>query len=203
MSGMTTGPLPDPDALLAAAATDRGADATLAALGTLGAARAALDDLERRLIVQARQRGATWTQVARSLGLASRQAAEQRWLWLSGDTTRSAPKVRGDRLRQRSVDSAHGSPLSDLRAAAVELHRRLRSDGRWDSRFPRAALARMTLSAAVDAPPGSLFALVEKVILDFGQEGVGMLPRSVSAALESLRLAARRATPSGGDESLA
>nr|MDT0656672.1 hypothetical protein [Micromonospora sp. DSM 115978] len=44
--------------------------------------RVHLDEVERRLIEDARDRGASWARVAAALGLATRQAAEQRWLRL-------------------------------------------------------------------------------------------------------------------------
>ena len=51
-------------------------EAELGHLAEIGAARAALDERELELIDRARQAGATWGQVAATLGLASRQAAE-------------------------------------------------------------------------------------------------------------------------------
>ncbi|MET0414606.1 MAG: hypothetical protein ABW022_01120, partial [Actinoplanes sp.] len=47
-------------------------------LRAVPAARAELDAAELALIDQARRAGATWADVASALGLASRQAAEQR-----------------------------------------------------------------------------------------------------------------------------
>jgi len=189
---MTQSPLPNPDTLLRDAARDRGPGAALAGLGELGGARVVLDDLEHRLIDAARDHGATWTQVATALGLASRQAAEQRWLRLGGMSTRDVPTVRDAQRRQRVIDKHFGEPVSELRTAATELYRRIRTDRRWGDRFTRARLARDTLEAALDAPPGSLYTLAVQVLDDVGDV---RLPSTTEAALDDLRAALGRATP--------
>ncbi|NED50779.1 hypothetical protein G3I24_07635, partial [Micromonospora aurantiaca] len=51
---------------------------SLTRLSEIVAARARLDDRELDLIDRARHDGATWAEIARALGLGSRQAAEQR-----------------------------------------------------------------------------------------------------------------------------
>lgn len=62
--------------------TDRGAlelpEDLLAAIALLASARAELDQLEAGLLFVARAEGLTWAQVARSLGLRTAQAAQQR-----------------------------------------------------------------------------------------------------------------------------
>ncbi len=61
------------------AATDEGqVDGALAALELLGAARAELDQLETALLFTARGLDLTWAQIARSMGLNSPQAGQQR-----------------------------------------------------------------------------------------------------------------------------
>lgn len=69
------------------------AEDALAALTQLDEARAALDTLERDLTRAARTRGASWEQVAHTLGLASRSSAENRYVRLE----RAAATYRGDR----------------------------------------------------------------------------------------------------------
>src|SRR5688572_13221790 len=54
----------------------------LAALVALRALRASLDDWEPELIAAARSTGASWAELAPVLGVASRQAAERRYLRL-------------------------------------------------------------------------------------------------------------------------
>jgi hypothetical protein len=55
-----------------------GADAALAALRLLPAARAEIDQLETGLLFAARGQGLTWAQMATALGLKSPQACQQR-----------------------------------------------------------------------------------------------------------------------------
>ncbi|GIF05718.1 hypothetical protein [Actinoplanes siamensis] len=134
----------------------------LADLREIRARRARLDAEELSLIDQARRAGATWPEIAEALGLASRQAAEQR-------RNRLAQAAERDSRPQRAeLDRGYGDSLVHLREAALHLHRRIGADRRWDSRFPRAALVRETLSAAPDAPPGALFDLVAQALSDLG-----------------------------------
>jgi hypothetical protein len=56
----------------------RPASPIAAELAAIAAARDALDDRELAAIDAARRSGSTWAEVATALGLASRQAAEQR-----------------------------------------------------------------------------------------------------------------------------
>jgi uncharacterized NAD(P)/FAD-binding protein YdhS len=55
------------------------ADEPLHALEAVKAAQTGLDVLTRQAVAQARQTGATWQQVADSLGLNSKQAAQARY----------------------------------------------------------------------------------------------------------------------------
>lgn len=146
--------------------------ADLSDLRAIPAARARLDADELALIDKARREGATWADIAGALGLASRQAAEQRRLRL---VTAALP-------RQQDLDEA----ITGLRAAAVELHRRVGADRRWDGRFVRATLVRETLDAALAAPAGPLFSLVEDVIGDLVSV-VAPLPGPMRAAIGRLR----------------
>jgi hypothetical protein len=153
-------------------------------LRAIPAARARLDARELDLIDRARRGGATWSQIADALGMASRQAAEQRRLRLAA----SVRPVRAE------LDEGYGAGLADLRAAAVELHRRIGADRRWDRRFGRAALVRETLAAAPEAVGGSLFSLVNDVIGDLAAEA-GPLPGPTRTAVERLRHALAAASP--------
>lgn len=154
----------------------------LAALADGEAARRELDAAERALIQAARAQGVAWAEVARALGLASRQAAEQRWLRLRAATAtglRDATRQRG----QRDVDVAAVQPL---RRAVVALRTRIAAEEAWDARHPRAALARQTLDHAVDAQVGAMFALVRQVIDDLDAMGpVGR--RAVAKQVTALR----------------
>src|SRR4051812_27400287 len=125
-------------------------------LAELGPARARLDERELELIDRARQAGATWGQVAGALGLASRQAAEQR-------RQRLAAAARS-RLHTHDLRYAHSIVV--LREAVSDLHRSIAADRRWPGRFTRAPLVRETVATAVDAPPGGLYALAEQAAGD-------------------------------------
>lgn len=129
--------------------------ADLTDLRAIPSARARLDAEELDLIDRARRDGATWGEIAKALGLGSRQAAEQRRLRL----------VAAVRARPSTPDE-YGQSIADLREAALELHRRVGADRRWDRRFTRAVLVRETLAAVPGAAGGALFALAEAVIAD-------------------------------------
>src|SRR5689334_20854021 len=129
---------------------DLGGPTDLAELREIRARRAELDAAELSLIDQARRAGITWPAIAEALGLASRQAAEQRRQRLAQAAGRES------RSRRAELDRGYGESLPRLRESAVDLHRRIGADRRWDTRFPRAVLVRETLSAAPDAPPGAL-----------------------------------------------
>jgi hypothetical protein len=152
-------------------------------LRAIPAARRRLDEQELDLIDRARRSGATWADIADALGLTSRQAAEQRRVRLSA-------AVRPPR---HDLDKGYGESLVTLRAAAVDLHRRIGADRRWDKRFGRAALVRETLAAAPDAVAGSLFSLVLAAVGDLPPDLV--LPAPTSAAVDRLRDAVRAAQP--------
>jgi hypothetical protein len=97
----------------------------LAALLVLRRIRSQLDGWERQLIAGAREAGASWAQLAPALGVASRQAAERRYLRLSPDnvdnpTTRDARvrAVRDQRAADRAVDDWARTESADLRQLA-------------------------------------------------------------------------------------
>jgi hypothetical protein len=147
----------------------------------IAAARARLDDRELDLIDQARRRGMTWAEIAVALGLASRQAAEQRRRRLAA----------GARSRRQEQDSRYG--LSTLRAAVLALAAAIGADARWDGRFPRAALVRETVATAAEAGSGPLFALAAQAATDL--VAAGRLPPAIRAAVVDLRLALRASVP--------
>ncbi|MDY7086874.1 MAG: hypothetical protein SYR96_17370 [Actinomycetota bacterium] len=153
--------------------------ADLSKLRDLPAARARLDREELELIDRARRAGATWGEIAGALGLRSRQAAEQRRLRLATTLPPAVPDAYG---------------LSGLREAALELHRRVGADRRWDRRFTRAVLVRETLSAVPGAAGGALFALVEATLADLADAAVP-LPAPTRAAVDRLRAAWEAASP--------
>jgi hypothetical protein len=163
--------------------------ADLSELREIRARRARLDAEELELIDHARRAGATWPAIAEALGLASRQAAEQRRHRLARAADRDARPLRVQ------LDSAYGESLTNLRDAALELNRRIGADRRWDSRFPRATLVRETLSAAPDAPPGALFDLVVQVLADLAGPDQPRFPAPLRSAVDRLRVSAEAARP--------
>ena len=162
---------------------------SLEQLAAVAAARAAIDERELRLIDQARRDGATWAEVAAALGLASRQAAEQRRQRLAAAVTRAAATQRQEQ------DFRYGDAIAALRAATITLRRRIDADSRWDRRFLRAALVRETVATAAEAGPGALFALVAQAMTDVAESGVVAFPPTTAAALAQTRGALRAALP--------
>ncbi|MFC7550281.1 DNA-binding protein [Plantactinospora sp. GCM10030261] len=59
-------------------------DGVLAALTLLAAARAEMDQVESAMLFVARSQGLSWPQISRALGLASAQAAQQRYDRVTG-----------------------------------------------------------------------------------------------------------------------
>lgn len=143
----------------------------LARLAEVRATRARLDEQELDLIDRARHDGATWAQIATALGLGSRQAAEQRRQRLVA--------ARWSRRQQRDLRFA--PRIVALRNAVADLGRWIAADRRWDARFDRARLVRSTVEVALDAAPGSLYALAEHLAADLAEAGE-RLPASVRAA---------------------
>ena len=158
-------------------------------LTALAAARAAFDERELRLIDQARRDGATWAEIAGALGLATRQAAEQRRQRLAVAVSRAAA------LHRQEQDFRFGNDIAALRAATISLQRRIEADPRWDRRFVRAALVRETIATAAEAAPGPLFALAAQAATDLADSGVVAFAPTTAAALAQLRKALRNAAP--------
>ncbi|KXK63887.1 hypothetical protein AWW66_00050 [Micromonospora rosaria] len=188
-------------ALDTAAATEPGPDRVVAALSLVVGLRAHLDELERRLIGSAREQQVTWAQLSLALGLTSRQAAEQRWLRLSATTTRDPAETRTVRQRQRLVDKQEPA-VAALRRAATAAHRWLATDQTWDSRHPRAALARRSLALAVaSAEPGALHHLAQRALDDLDEMAAAGVARATHVVVRDLRRAVTRRTagPSPAD----
>ncbi|MEU7206165.1 hypothetical protein [Streptomyces sp. NPDC045470] len=102
------------------------ADDVLAALTQLDEARAALDTLERDLTRAARERKASWQQIADALGLASRTSAESRYVRLQRDAAsyrgdRYPELQRAERARDRAGDAWCHANEARLRAAMWDL----------------------------------------------------------------------------------
>ncbi|WP_406044146.1 hypothetical protein OG799_06755 [Micromonospora sp. NBC_00898] len=148
----------------------------LVQLAEVGAARARLDERELELIDRARHGGATWAQVAAALGLGSRQAAEQRRQRL----------VAARRSRRQDLDLRYSGRVAAIRTAVSELQRWIAADRRWDVRFRRAALVRSTVEVALDADPGSLYALASHLAADLADAGRDRLPAPVQAVAARL-----------------
>jgi hypothetical protein len=146
-------------------------------LAEIGPARSRLDERELDLIDRARQTGSTWTQIAGALGLASRQAAEQRRQRL----------VAASRLRRHDQDLRYAHSIVILRHTVTDLHRSIAADRRWTSRFTRAALVRTTIETALDAPPGGLFSLAAQAVEDLSAAGDRVLPGYVRLAFRKVQ----------------
>lgn len=157
------------------------------ALSRLAATRKELDLIERRLIEAARARDASWARIATALGVTSRQAAEQRWLRLCADAGRDPAAARASRKRQQSVDTL--PELAELRSAVAAALRYIDCDLSWDSRHPRAILARTSLFEAASAAPSALYALAQHAVDD-----LAMMPVAAPAFYQ-LRAALTAAAP--------
>jgi hypothetical protein len=173
------------------------ADEACDALTLVAASRADLDRMEQRLIAMARDGGASWREVAGALGLRSRQAAEQRWLRLRAAAARDPAAVREHRRRQRTDDDLAGPEIAVLRGGVVALHERL-------ARLPDQSgtvgnlvdLARRTLSAAAEAPPGAMLDLARLAVRDLAAVPAAYLGRPVADALQRMSAQADAADPS-------
>lgn len=86
-------------ALIAATGPDRSVEQALAALVAVRELRARLDEWEPTLIAAARAAGASWTQLAPALGVASRQAAERRFLRVQGPEPGAGTGTRDERVQ--------------------------------------------------------------------------------------------------------
>ena len=116
------------DAVAAVSAAIRGGttEQVLAALARLRWAQDELESAEHRLITAARAAGVSWQALAPALGVASRQAAERRYLRLTpaqdaGDDRTQDDRVRAERDRRaahRAVTRWANDHTADLRRLA-------------------------------------------------------------------------------------
>ncbi|MBB1154611.1 MULTISPECIES: HSP18 transcriptional regulator [Amycolatopsis] len=97
-------------AVLAARDGGAAADRSLAALSALRALRDQLGAWEPELIAAARAAGASWAALAPALGVASRQAAERRYL-------RLRPSATGEATGEARVDAERGRRAGDRAVA--------------------------------------------------------------------------------------
>ena len=87
------------------------ADSILAALTTLRRLRDELSQWEPQIIAAARDQGVSWAELAVALGLASRQAAERRYL-------RLRPTTNGAQTREERVEAERTKRAADRAVAA-------------------------------------------------------------------------------------
>ncbi|MDP9818755.1 hypothetical protein [Spirilliplanes yamanashiensis] len=143
------------------------AEPTLTGLARLRARRAQLDAEELELLTAARAAGATWAQIAAALGVATRQAAEQRHARL---------------LRATRHHDGDTPPVTELRAAAAGLRAALAGTG--------PALTLATLDAAATAPPGALYSLAAHVAADLTAADLTAAPAATRSAAARFTAAA-------------
>ncbi|MEV6581307.1 HSP18 transcriptional regulator [Streptomyces sp. NPDC051582] len=108
------------------AGADAGPHPALAALLMLREIREELASWESGLIETAREAGASWAELAPPLGVASRQAAERRYLRLrpgAADTTgeQRVQAVRDQRAADRTVSAWAGENIAPLRQLAGQI----------------------------------------------------------------------------------
>jgi hypothetical protein len=110
-------------------ATQRSDDDLLGALVLLRRAQAELTALEPALIAAARAAGVSWQALAPALGVASRQAAERRYLRATAVPTDQPGDTRDDRVQatrdrraaDRAVDRWANDNTADLRRLAGQI----------------------------------------------------------------------------------
>jgi hypothetical protein len=135
----------------------------LAALETLHHIRSLLDKWEPALITAARSRGLTWAQIAPALGLASRQAAERRYLRLNPHAVDKPGSTRERRVEatrnQRSADRAvadwargHAAELRQLAGQLTALDAGPVANGDTASGSDQPGLDRLRAALAGDDP---------------------------------------------------
>ncbi|MFB7669143.1 hypothetical protein ACFC1R_35395 [Kitasatospora sp. NPDC056138] len=142
-------------------APDEGPEPALAALVLLRELRTELASWEAGLVDAARAGGATWAELAQPMGVASRQAAENRYLRLrptdstSTDAETGAERVKAVRDRraaERAVTSWARDNAADLRVLAAQVTAA-------PGLTPRARPALTALTTALGAPdPADLIA---------------------------------------------
>ncbi|GAA2815578.1 type III effector protein [Kitasatospora aburaviensis] len=142
-------------------APDGGPEPALAALVLLRELRTELASWEAGLVDAARDAGATWAELAQPMGVASRQAAENRYLRLrpadsaSTDAETGAERVKAVRDRraaERAVTAWARDHAADLRVLAAQI-------AAAPDLTPRARPALAALTGALGGPdPAGLIA---------------------------------------------
>lgn len=159
-------------------------------LTMVGGLRRDLDRIEHRLIGLARGAGAGWQEIADSLGLRSRQAAEQRYLRLDASAEPDLGAVRKRLARRREMDARADPRAARLRTAAGvlidELEQVVRRTGGVDA---VAALALSTLRIAVDGEAGALYDLVRQAVDDLGGPPPSLRSDTLDTAVAEARAA--------------
>lgn len=131
-----------PDALEKADAPE-----LLAALGALSRLRTSLDHWEPVLIEWARFHGLTWARIAPALGLASRQAAERRYLRLKPQAADRPGTTREHRVdATRNLRSADRAVADWARGNAASL----RQLAGQITALPKASMKRSDVNDAID-----------------------------------------------------
>lgn len=170
-------------------------DDVLAALARVDGLRAGLDQSEEQLIALAREHGVSWARIAGSLGLRSRQAAEQRWVRLRAAVAQEPASERARRERQQILDAPAGADVAYLRSRVSALHLHLARRRSWGEYQAAAELARATLAATSYAPPGALYDLARLAVTDLRAIPPEVLgPQTTAALAQVSALAAERLT---------
>lgn len=153
-------------------------------LTLVGGLRRDLNRLEHRLIGLARGGGAGWQEIAASLGLRSRQAAEQRYLRLDADAEPELAAVRKRMARRREMDARADPRAARLRTAAGALIDELeQAVRRADGGNAVAALALSTVRIAVDSEAGALCDLVAQAVDDLNGLPPGLRSDALARAV--------------------
>jgi hypothetical protein len=126
---MATETAPAIAAIKAATSGNATVDEVLAALVSLRALRTQLDRWEPQLIASARDAGLRWAEIAPALGVASRQAAERRFLRMHRPAADDAQATRDQRVQavrdrragDRAVDVWARGSGADLRQLAGQI----------------------------------------------------------------------------------
>ena len=177
-------------ALVEAALADAAApaDKVLAALEVLRHLRDQLATWEPELITAAREAGASWVELAPALGVASRQAAERRYLRLRPSTTGEATgegRVRAERDR-RAGDRAVANWARENSASLRELA----------GQVSAAADAHPVRDALADDDPSALLTPLAAAHADLTTDHATLAARieSITEHTDRLRRDARRPT---------
>lgn len=160
------------------------------ALTSIGALRTELERVEHRLIALARESGASWQEIAASLGMRSRQAAEQRFLRLEANAEADLGAVRKRLAVRRELDARAGVNAAGLRSALGGLIDELdRSTRRAVGREAVILLALATVRIAVDSGAGPMCDLAALAVADLSGLPPEQRSSELDAALDAVRSA--------------